>query len=84
VLPQTPDATLYMVTDQCPDHPQVERIDRPTDEELASLYRSAWVFAYPSVYEGCGIPYVEAMAQPCYVVLMMGQSTFWTITSTAL
>jgi glycosyltransferase involved in cell wall biosynthesis len=62
VLPQIPNATLYMVTDQCPDHPQVERIDRPTDEELASLYRSAWVFAYPSVYEGFGIPYVEAMA----------------------
>ena len=31
-------------------------------KQLAALYREAWVFAYPSVYEGFGIPYIEAMA----------------------
>lgn len=62
VLPQVPEATLYMVVDRCPDHSQVVQVDRPPDEELAALYRRAWVFAYPSVYEGFGIPYIEAMA----------------------
>ena len=33
-----------------------------TDEELASLYRGARCLAYPSLYEGFGIPVLEAMA----------------------
>jgi glycosyltransferase involved in cell wall biosynthesis len=32
------------------------------DEELARLYRGARCFAYPSLYEGFGIPVLEAMA----------------------
>jgi glycosyltransferase involved in cell wall biosynthesis len=32
------------------------------DEELPELYRGASVFAYPSLFEGFGIPVVEAMA----------------------
>ena len=62
VLPEVPSATLYMVADQCPDHDRVRFFPRPSDEKLAALYRQAWVFAYPSVYEGFGIPYLEAMA----------------------
>ena len=39
------------------------------DAELASLYRGAGVFVYPSRFEGFGIPVVEAMAccVPCVV-----------------
>jgi len=33
-----------------------------TDDDLAILYSSAAAFVYPSVYEGFGIPLLEAMA----------------------
>ncbi|GAB3777522.1 glycosyltransferase family 1 protein [Spirosoma horti] len=36
-----------------------------TDDELVSLYREALVFAYPSFFEGFGIPPLEAMACGC-------------------
>ncbi|MGA2928383.1 MAG: glycosyltransferase family 4 protein [Solirubrobacteraceae bacterium] len=68
ILPQVPDASLVMVCDHCDPGPSVRWIARPTDEELAGLYRSAWVFCMPSTYEGFGLPYLEAMAQGTPVV----------------
>ena len=62
VLPVCPEAELIMVSDEAPHHEQVRFVRFPDDETLASLYRNAWVFAYPSIYEGFGIPYIEAMA----------------------
>ncbi len=66
ILPRLPEARLVMVSDTvsapCRQHPRVRVPQHPSDEELARLYQKAWVFAYPSVYEGFGIPYVEAMA----------------------
>jgi hypothetical protein len=38
------------------------------DPELAALYAEALVFAYPSAYEGFGLPLVEAMAVGCPVL----------------
>jgi glycosyltransferase involved in cell wall biosynthesis len=37
-------------------------LGRVSDDELARLYRGARCFAYPSVYEGFGLPVLEAMA----------------------
>jgi glycosyltransferase involved in cell wall biosynthesis len=38
------------------------------DERLARLYRGAEAFVFPSLYEGFGIPPLEAMASGCPVV----------------
>lgn len=38
------------------------RIVRPRDRDLPALYSLAEVFVYPSLYEGFGIPPLEAMA----------------------
>src|SRR5439155_12052756 len=38
------------------------------DEMLALLYRNAAAFVYPSLYEGFGIPPLEAMSVSCPVI----------------
>jgi glycosyltransferase involved in cell wall biosynthesis len=40
-----------------------------SDEELSSLYENAAIFVCPSLYEGFGIPPLEAMALGCPVIL---------------
>jgi glycosyltransferase involved in cell wall biosynthesis len=47
-------------------------LGRVSDEELAALYRGALCVAYPSLYEGFGIPVLEAMRCGAAVVTSAG------------
>src|SRR5581483_9504326 len=38
-------------------------------EDLVALYNLATVFVFPSVYEGFGLPIVEAMQSGCPVII---------------
>lgn len=46
----------------------VVRTGRIPETDLDLLYRSATVMAFPSLYEGFGIPVLEAMSRACPVV----------------
>jgi len=47
---------------------QIKLLGYVPDEDLPGLYAGAEVFVYPSLYEGFGLPILEAMACGCPVV----------------
>ena len=62
IRPAMADAQLWMVCNDAPIEPGVSVLGLVPLEQLAELYRRAWVFCLPSSYEGFGVPYIEAMA----------------------
>ena len=61
------NSTLEEVTNRNPGIP-ISLCGHLTDDEIVALYRDAAVFVYPSLYEGFGLPVLEAMAQGCPVI----------------
>ncbi len=57
-----------------PYRTEVVRTGVVSEEVLAGLYAAADVFVYPSLYEGFGLPVLEAMASGCPVVAMNAAS----------
>ena len=56
-----------MALDATPDH--IQFLGRVSDDELVRLYNQATCFVFPSLYEGFGLPPLEAMACGCPVLV---------------
>ena len=51
------------------NHSQIKFLGRVDDVELRNLYQNAMLFIYPSLYEGFGIPPLEAMSYNCPTIV---------------
>jgi glycosyltransferase involved in cell wall biosynthesis len=61
-------ATLRRAVHRHKLHKHVRFFGFVSDQTLAALYRLAYVFVFPSLYEGFGLPPLEAMASGCPVI----------------
>jgi glycosyltransferase involved in cell wall biosynthesis len=68
------NADLAAVQKEIIDDARFIRLGFVTDEELVQLYNMAYVFVMPSIYEGFGLPVLEAMQSGCPVVTTKGGS----------
>ena len=62
------DTTLTDLPQQLGIAEKVKFLGYVSDGDLAALYRQATAFVFPSLYEGFGIPPLEAMACGCPVI----------------
>lgn len=62
IISGQPEQQLVMEVQRLDLQSQVSFKDLTTDEELSAVYRGAVAFVFPSLYEGFGLPPVEAMA----------------------
>src|SRR2546423_10009497 len=60
--------TIHAATTRSSFATDIRTLGFVDDERLPDLYRAAEVFVYPSLYEGFGLPPIEAMACGCPVI----------------
>lgn len=66
------DARVFRADAPLPSH--VQLLGFVSDAELGHLYRNAAWFVFPSLYEGFGLPALEAMANGCPVLAAQAAS----------
>jgi glycosyltransferase involved in cell wall biosynthesis len=59
---------IHLAIKQSPVSADIRSLGFVSDAILPDLYRAADVFVYPSLYEGFGMPPIEAMASGCPVI----------------
>lgn len=59
---------IHQAAEKSPFTKDIRRIGYISDEQLPALYRNATAMCYPSLFEGFGMPPVEAMACNCPVI----------------
>ncbi|MBC7253840.1 MAG: glycosyltransferase family 4 protein [Actinobacteria bacterium] len=60
--PFTPPVDIQGTARRCGMEGRVVHLEYVTEEDLLRLYNACGLFVYPSLYEGFGLPVVEAMA----------------------
>jgi glycosyltransferase involved in cell wall biosynthesis len=60
--------TIHQSIEASPVANDIKSLGFVKDEDLPNLYRAAGAFVYPSLYEGFGMPPIEAMACGCPVI----------------
>ncbi len=65
---------VFSINSEDVDHPNVRWAGSIPDSHLRALYENAAVFIFPSLYEGFGIPPLEAMLCGCPVVASSASS----------
>lgn len=62
------NSDLQIVREKIANNSRIIPLGFVSDEDLVYLYNAATVFAMPSLYEGFGLPLLEAMSSGCPVV----------------
>ena len=65
---------LHLVRSEIKDNDQFLSLGFVSDEDLVAIYNLASVLVMPSIYEGFGLPVLEAMKSGCPVICSRGGS----------
>jgi len=68
LLPPCYQLVLVSSGSGLPVHPRIKTVSDVSEDELAFLYETAEILVQPSLYEGFGLPPLEAMSAGCVVV----------------